>query len=76
MMETINVPDVRLKPTMASFGSTGKNRELITGMSSRSAARLNRILAINSSPTKPASARTGSGRDHSEPRRVLEFRFI
>jgi hypothetical protein len=60
MTERKNVPDVRLRPTMASFGSAGKNIELITGMSRRTVARHNRIFATNSSPATPASARTGS----------------
>src|SRR5271169_3054916 len=61
---------------MLSFGSTGKNRELVTGMSRRRVARHKRIFATNNSPATPASARTGSGRDQSEPKKFLKLRFI
>src|SRR5271166_408782 len=76
MIETRNVPKVRLRPTMLSFTSTGKNRVLISGISRRSVARHKRIFATSNSPATPASARTGSGRDQSEPKRFLKLRFI
>jgi hypothetical protein len=61
---------------MPSFGSTGKNRELMKGISRRTVARHIRIFATNSSPVTPASARTGSGRDHNDPKNVLKLKFI
>lgn len=71
-----NVPDVRLRPTRPSFGPTGKNSELITGMSNRTVASDKRIFATNSSPATPASARTGSGRDHSDSKKFVNLGFI
>src|SRR5271170_5034015 len=76
MAETKKVPKVRLSPTMASFGSTGKNTVLIAGMSRRTVAKHNRIFATNNSPATPASARTGSGRDHTDRKRLRNVMLI
>src|SRR5579864_4262085 len=76
MIDTRNVPAVRLKPTIFSFGSTGKNSESSTGMSRRMLASHSRILATNNSPETPAAAKTGSGRDHRDPMVFLKLKFM
>src|SRR6266852_7659219 len=63
-------------PTSPSFRSTGKNRELITGMSRSNVARDSRTFATNSSPATPASARTGSGPDQNDCEKSLKLIFI
>src|SRR5580700_3572823 len=61
---------------MASFGSSGKNRESIRGIRRRTEASIKRIFATNNSPEMAACASTGSGRDHTESKRLLKRRFI
>src|SRR5581483_1649219 len=74
--EKRNVPTVRLKPTRASLGSSGKYRESISGISNSRVAKKILILAISNSPATAACARTGSGRDQTDAKRWRAFNFI
>src|ERR1700691_4156283 len=76
MTERKNVAHESVSPTIFSLGSTEKKRVSRIGMSSRSVARPTRTFATNNSPATAACARTGSGRDHTELRKLLKLRLI
>src|SRR5262249_18276408 len=69
------VPIARPKPTSDSLASRdlGNARLSITGMARISTAKPRRILAINTSPERPATANTGSGRDQNIVRIFFTF---
>src|SRR5262245_29271900 len=76
MRQMVKIADVSTRPTSISRGSHGENNALITRMNRRAVASPRRTFATRTSPARPASASTASGRDQTARNRPLALEVI